>query len=117
MLLSLEEIKKQCKVDEDDTSQDDELNAYGLAASARLETELQRHVYKTRAEVPEGDLDAIALDEQRHGGEDLKLAVKLLVAHFYRNREQTSELTLKEIPEGFHALTGTYRMVPYGGNI
>ncbi|EMI7303337.1 head-tail connector protein [Vibrio parahaemolyticus] len=117
MLLSLEEIKKQCKVDEDDTSQDDELNAYGLAASARLETELQRHVYATRAEIPESDLDAIALDEQRHGGEDLKLAIKLMVAHFYRNREQTSELTLKEIPEGFHALTGFYRLVPYGGNL
>ncbi|CAK3510446.1 Sb8 [Vibrio crassostreae] len=118
MLLSLEEIKKQCKVDEDDTSQDDELNAYGLAASARLETELQRHVYATRAEVPESVLDAIALDEQRHGGEDLKLAIKLLVAHYYRNREQTVMGTIvSTLPESFKELTGTYRLVPYGGNL
>ncbi|GAB1084990.1 MAG: hypothetical protein SStaTSB_29900 [Shewanella algae] len=117
MLLTPEELRRQCKVDDDDTSQDDELKAFCMAATGRLEAELQRNVYATRAEVPEGEPDAIALDEQRHGGEDLKLALKLLVAHYYRNREQTSEMTLKAIPEGFYSLTGNYRLVPYGGHI
>ena len=116
MLITLEEARAQIKLDSDDTSQDDELTAFIMAASARVEDELQRNVYTTRAELVEPDPDGLCLDEMRHGGEGLKLAVKLLVGHYYRNREQVITGTIvTSLPEGFADLTSVHRLIPYGG--
>lgn len=117
MLVSLEEIKTHLRIDSDDDSQDNEISSFVMAASSRLEKELQRNVYRTRDDAPIDDHDAIVLDEQRRGGEDLKLAIKLLVGHFYTQREQSTELSLRQIPEGFKALTSVYRLISYGGRI
>ena len=116
MLLTLAEIKAQCILEADDTSEDILLTSYAMAASARLESELGRTVYATRSEIPANDTDALALEEMRHGGEDLKLAMKLLIGHYYANRESTNEVRQTIVPEGFRSLTSSYRLIHYGGN-
>ena len=39
----------------------------------------------------------------------LKLAIKLLVGHFYENREATTMLKIDELPLGIKALIEPYR--------
>jgi len=41
--------------------------------------------------------------------EPLKLAIKLLTAHFYENREATTMLTISELPLGIAAIIEPYR--------
>ncbi|PSW53023.1 head-tail connector protein [Photobacterium leiognathi] len=116
MLITLDEAKDQVKIDRDDITQDDELTAFILAASSRLEEELQRAVYLTRSDITTDDPDALVLDELRHGGEGLKLALKLMIGHYFRNREQVVTGTIvSNMPEGFAELTSSYRLIPYGG--
>lgn len=45
------------------------------------------------------------------------LAIKMLTAHFYDNREHSSPLTLKEIPMGVRALLENYRLYARGLNV
>jgi uncharacterized phiE125 gp8 family phage protein len=41
--------------------------------------------------------------------EDIKQAVKLIISHWYANREATNNESLKEIPMGFYTLVGAKR--------
>ncbi|MES0444979.1 MAG: head-tail connector protein [Desulfobacterales bacterium] len=43
----------------------------------------------------------------------IKQAIKLLVGHYYENREQTSPLTMKEIPMGIKMLLAPYRITSF----
>lgn len=43
--------------------------------------------------------------------EDIKMAIKLLVAHWYQNRETASKLTLKDIPFGVRAILSSERVM------
>lgn len=114
-LITLEEIKAQCKVDLDDDTQDSDLNGYALAACSRVEGHLHRNVYAVREDVADGDADALVLAELRHGGENIKLAIKLLAAHFFKHREATTDLRIEKLPHSVDELLGDHRFLPYGG--
>ncbi len=49
--------------------------------------------------------------------ESLKLAIKMLAAHWYENREHTSPLTIKEVPMSVGALIQNYRLYARGMNV
>jgi uncharacterized phiE125 gp8 family phage protein len=46
--------------------------------------------------------------------ENIRLAIRLLVGHFYENREAVSEANLKEVPLAVEALIATERVSWYG---
>ncbi|MCO4109864.1 phage gp6-like head-tail connector protein, partial [Citrobacter freundii] len=56
MILSTEEIKRQLKLEEDDTSENTLLSALGAAAEARTSTFLNRRLYSKGESVPETDI-------------------------------------------------------------
>jgi uncharacterized phage protein (predicted DNA packaging) len=86
-ILDLDEIKRHCHIDLDQTYEDPTL--LGLEMAARLTT--QRFL---RADV---DLDDTV-------GENIKQAMYLLVAHWYRNREAVVAGSMAEIPLGYLAI-------------
>jgi uncharacterized phiE125 gp8 family phage protein len=46
--------------------------------------------------------------------ESIKVAIKMLVGEFYRHREASAELTMKEVPFSVQRLLNKYRNVRYG---
>ncbi|EHM8973039.1 phage gp6-like head-tail connector protein, partial [Escherichia coli] len=57
MILSIEEIKRQLKLEEDDSSENTLLSALGAAAEARSSTFLNRNLYDKGESIPETDKD------------------------------------------------------------
>ncbi|QBH98417.1 phage gp6-like head-tail connector protein [Limnobaculum zhutongyuii] len=103
-MLTLKEIKIQCRIDADYTVEDDFLELIGKAAIKRIETRTNRHLYKT--EVPETDLDGLLFQE------DIKLAALLLVGHWYENRTAVGDFDQTEVPMGFNFIIDPYRFIP-----
>ncbi|OKV26784.1 hypothetical protein AWP49_22120 [Escherichia coli] len=59
MILSIEEIKRQLKLEEDDSSENTLLSALGAAAEARSSTFLNRNLYDKGESIPETDKDGL----------------------------------------------------------
>lgn len=72
-LLSLDLIKVQCHIDEDQTADDELLMAYEMAARLHTENYLR-----------------YTLDDPATVGENIKQACLMLIAHWYRNRESVT---------------------------
>lgn len=96
-LPSLDKLKAQCRIDEDNAAEDDLLMTYALAAKKRAENYINRRLYDT--EIPATDPDGLLISE------DIELAIMLAVGHFYENRETTS------MSAGFKALLEPYRHI------
>ncbi|WP_273839335.1 head-tail connector protein [Providencia rettgeri] len=96
-LPTLEKLKKQCRIDEGNTIEDDLLMTYMSAAKMRAENYINRTLYDT--DIPETDPDGLLVSE------DIELAIMLAVSHFYENREPAS------MPAGFKALLEPYRYI------
>jgi len=95
-VLTLDEIKLHCKIEPDQTVDDPLL--LGLEMAARL------HVQR----VVRQDFDATV-------GENVKLAMHVLIAHWYRNREAVIVGTISSaLPLAFTALLSTERAYPTG---
>lgn len=105
MLLSLEEIKVQLKVDDDFTQEDMLLNLIGSAAQKRTENFLNRKLYETAA-IPSDDPDGLELSD------DIRMALLLLVTHWYENRSTVTEVEKLELPMAFNWLVEPYRYIP-----
>lgn len=105
MLLTLPEIKAQCRIDEDFTHEDDLLKLIGSAAEKRVVSYTNRKLYAVN-EVPETDPDGLALEA------DIKLAMLHLVSHWYENRSSVSDFEQSEVPMSFYFLVGPYRFIP-----
>ncbi len=104
MLLTLKEIKDQLRIEQADTLEDGLLTSYALAAQHTLQHATGRKFFATKADVPPGCVWWVVLSES----EDIKLAMMLLVGHYYLNREATTEASLRQIPLGVKALIGPY---------
>lgn len=106
MLLTLEEIKGQLRLEVDYSDEDSLLERLGKAAHARTETYLNRKLYGADAGVPTDDPDGLVMSE------DIRLGMLLLVTHFYENRSSVTEVEKTEMPQSYTWLVGPYRFIP-----
>lgn len=84
-ILTLDEIKLHCRIESDQTVEDPLLTGYERAARIHTQNILRR-----------------VLDETC--GENVRLAMLVLIAHWYRQREAVSPLRLAEVPLAYLAL-------------
>jgi uncharacterized phage protein (predicted DNA packaging) len=103
MLLTLPEIKAQCRLDSDFDHDNDILTMIGSAAEKRVISYTNRTLYAT--DVPDNDPDGLVL------GDDIKLAMLHLVSHWYENRSSVSDFEQSEVPMSFTFLVGPYRFI------
>ncbi|EMF5211758.1 hypothetical protein A3460_05435 [Enterobacter roggenkampii] len=106
MLLTLEEIKHQLRLEEDYNEEDEHLTMLGKAAQARTVSFLNRTLYSESAGVPDTDPNGMIMTD------DIRLGMLLLVTHFYENRSSVSEVEKAEMPQSFTWLVGPYRFIP-----
>ena len=104
MLLTLQEIKTQLRLDGDE--EDSLLELFSSAVQKRTETFLNRNLYEKPEDIPEGDAEGLALPS------DVKLGMLLLLTHYYENRSSVSEVEQLEMPMSFTWLVGPYRFIP-----
>lgn len=103
-LLTLEEIKQQCRVELDFTEDDALLTAIGNAAQVRTETRINRKLY---AEVIPGmNPDGLVMPA------DIKQALLLLVGYWYENRVAVNDFEQTEAPLAYNWLVDPYRYIP-----
>ncbi|MEE3636955.1 MULTISPECIES: head-tail connector protein [Pseudomonas] len=123
-MLTLEEIKAHCRLELDETEEDALLQAYGRAARRKVETATGRRLFLVVLPLdapPDagGDEDYLrgllpenASENALPVTDDVRLAMLMLVAHWYRNREPVTEATAggsKALPLAFDSLVGPYR--------
>lgn len=106
MLLKLEEIKAQLRLDDDFTDEDMLLTLLGNAVQTRTESFLNRKLYSSETGVPDTDPDGLILPD------DIKLGMLLLTTHFYEHRSTVTEVEMAELPMSFNWLVGPYRYIP-----
>lgn len=106
MLLTLEEIKRQLRLEEDYSDEDSLLEAFSKAVQARTETYLNRKLYDAASGIPADDPDGLVLPD------DIRLGMLLLVTHFYENRSSVTEVENTEMPQSYTWLVGPYRFIP-----
>lgn len=104
MLLEMNEVKKQCRIDEDFNGEDDLLKIYVGAAEKRTTSFLNRMLYLES--VPDTDPDGLLLSD------DIKLGMLHLISYWYDNRASASEVEQFETPMSFSFLIGPYRYIP-----
>ena len=104
MLLEMSEVRKQCRIDEGFTDEDDLLAIYIGAAEKRTTSYLNRSLYIDA--VPDTDPDGLVLSA------DIKLGMLHLVSHWYENRSPVSDFEQSETPMSFEFLIGPYRYIP-----
>lgn len=105
MLLTLEEIKGQLRLEVDYSDEDPLLERLGKAAQARTETYLNRKLYGADERVPTDDPDGLVISD------DIRLGMLLLVTHFYENRSSVTEVEKTEMPQSYTWLVGPYRFI------
>lgn len=98
MLLTLPEIKAQCRIEQDFTEEDTLLTLLAKAAEAKATTYLNRNLYSAVGDIPELDEDGIVLTD------DIRLGLLMLISHWYENRSSVSELEMSETPQAFEFL-------------
>jgi hypothetical protein len=125
-MLTLDQIKAHCRLELDDTEEDDTLQGFGRAAWRMVETRTGRKLIQVV--LPEdAPPDAAADDDYLRSllpanapenalpvTEDVTLAMKMLVAHWYRNREAVTDAAAtgsKALPLAFEALVGPYNWI------
>ena len=106
MLVEIDEIKKQLRLEPDYTEEDEYLTLIGEAAESRTETYLNRKIYSQEITIPETDPDGITLTK------DIRLGILFLITHFYENRSAVSEVEMVELPLTYTWLVGPHRFYP-----
>ncbi|EOF8235662.1 TPA: head-tail connector protein [Yersinia enterocolitica] len=104
MLLKIEQIKAQCKIDPEFNHENELLTLYAEAAEKKVASYLNRNIYET--EVPETDPKGLVVSS------DIKLAMLALITHWYENRSSVSDCEQSEVPMSFYFLVGSYRFSP-----
>lgn len=104
-MIELLTVKTHCRIDDDDTSEDDLLTIYIGAAKRHVENFTRRTLYATNTDPGfENDEDRLLLDD------DVRTAMLLLVGHWFANREAVSDKSLSEIPLAVNALLQPYKI-------
>lgn len=104
MLLTLQEIKQQCRLEPDFTEEDDLLNQIGNAVQSRTETRINRKLYADT--VPDTDPCGLVLPEE------IKQALLMLAGYWYENRVAGNDFEQSEAPLGYSWLVDPYRHIP-----
>lgn len=104
MIITLEEIKTQLRLEPDYTAEDGLLQALGAAAETRTSTYLNRTLYADS--VPDSDPDGLVLPA------DVRQGILMLVTHLYESRSSVSDVEMSEMPQSFNWLVGPYRFIP-----
>jgi hypothetical protein len=94
-VLTLLEVKMHLRIEPDVTVEDEYLAGLEMAARLHAENILRRQI------------DASV-------GENVKWAIKFLIAHFYRNREAVAEGTMNPVPLAVESLLAPERDYPPG---
>ena len=102
--LTLEDIKDQLRIEQEDTSQDKLLTRYGATA----EKFILRYIQRTEAE-----LKAMNTDDPTLVPEDIVSATLMLVDLYYQYRGPVSMQNLYLIDYGFDALVMPFRKGTY----
>lgn len=107
-IVQLSELKKQMRIEDDE--EDDLIIAYGCAAESTLLREVRRTIPELCAI---GYEDAINEPPTEQPGMEyfpapLRVAVLMLAAHLYRNREAVSTATQTVTPYGYDVLVKPY---------
>lgn len=114
---TLTDVKLQCSIDASYTADDALLSSYLLAARDHIQQHLNRTLFDTTEQIildpvtslPLVDSD-LALDTS--AADSIGLACKMLIGHWYLNREATNTLTIKMVPLAFDSLLSPYRVRP-----
>lgn len=101
---SIQELRYQCRIDSDDNTEDVMLTLYLNASLKHAEKITNRHLYDS--DVPDYDPNGLVVED------DIKLALMLLVSHWYENREPVSSDSVNTIPFGVDAILKQYRKIP-----
>ncbi|SXF83118.1 head-tail connector protein [Klebsiella variicola] len=104
MSIPIEKLRAQCRIDTDDTTEDESLTLYYGSARRKAENFINRNLYED--EVPETDPDGLVI------ADDILLALMLLVGHWFNSREEASDVNKMSIPFGFTSLLEPYRFIP-----
>ncbi|MCL1126713.1 head-tail connector protein [Shewanella surugensis] len=110
-MLTMEEVKHQVKLEDETLSEAEEayLQSINLASSQAVSADIGRKLYASSEDL---DADENAPDNAMVINESTKLAIKLLIGHFYINREATTSERVNKIPLGIQYLLDPYRLVP-----
>ncbi|EBQ8223274.1 phage gp6-like head-tail connector protein [Salmonella enterica subsp. houtenae] len=100
----IEKLRAQCRIDADDTTEDEMLLLYYGAGMRKAENYINRKLYE--GDVPDTDPDGLKI------ADDILLALMLLVGHWFNNREESSDVAKMSIPFGFTSLLEPYRFIP-----
>jgi hypothetical protein len=92
-VVALADIKMHCRIEADQTVEDEYLKQLEMAAHLHTENYLRYQIEDTV-------------------GENIKQAMLLLIAHWYRNRESVTEGKWAEMPLAYCALLHTERDFP-----
>lgn len=103
MSTTIEKLRAQCRIDIDDTTEDELLKLYFGSARRKAENFINRKLYED--EVPENDPYGLLI------ADDILLALMLLVGHWFNSREEASDINKMSIPFGFTSLIESYRFI------
>ncbi|MXF49898.1 phage gp6-like head-tail connector protein [Raoultella sp. Lac2] len=103
MSTTIEKLRAQCRIDIDDTTEDELLKLYFGSARRKAENFINRKLYED--EVPETDPYGLLI------ADDILLALMLLVGHWNESREEASDVNKMSIPFGFTSLLEPYRFI------
>ncbi|HGY1289856.1 TPA: head-tail connector protein [Raoultella ornithinolytica] len=101
---SVTELRYQCRIDNDDDTEDVMLTLYLNSSLKHAEKITNRKLYDSA--VPDDDPDGLVIED------DIKLALMLLVSHWYENREPVSSNSVNTIPFGVDAILKQHRKTP-----
>ena len=100
--LTLDAIKDQCRLDKNDTTQDNELTRYGNAAERKIFSDTG-YTYEELLE--RGD---DGLNNTKIFPEDLMLAGLLLVSTWYKYRENIENVSMYRVDYSYEYLISDY---------
>ncbi|WP_330926295.1 head-tail connector protein [Candidatus Sororendozoicomonas aggregata] len=101
--LTLEMIKRQCRIELDDSEEDESLTFYGKAAEAVVVNHLNRPLYVEA--VPENESSGLVMSD------DIRMAMLLLVSDFYENRGHAPGSAPHKLPFVARQLLAPYRII------
>lgn len=101
---SIPELRYQCRIDSDDDTEDVMLTLYLKASLKHAEKITNRRLYDDA--IPDNDPDGLVIED------DIKLALMLLVSHWYENREPVSSDGVNTIPFGVKAILEQHHKIP-----
>ncbi len=105
-MLTKEQVKRHCNIEQDFTEDDIWIDTSIKAAARYVETWTRRRLYDTA-----DDPDYLVDPDRLLYGEDIEMAMLMLIAHWYTNRETVSTgSTTSALAFSTEALLQPYRI-------